>query len=31
MWDTKVVEKVEEVVGQFSVSCKFKEVSSGFE
>ena len=31
MWDTRVVEKVEEVVGQFSVSCKFKEVSSGFE
>ena len=31
MWDTRVVEKTEEAVGQFSVSCKFKEVSSGFE
>ena len=31
MWDTKVVEKVEEAVGLFSVSCKFKEIHSGFE
>ena len=27
MWDTRVLEKVEEVVGRFSVSCRFKEVS----
>ena len=29
MWDTRVVEKVEEAVGHYSVSCKFKVVSSG--
>ena len=29
MWDTRVVEKVEEAIGCFSVSCKFKVVSSG--
>ena len=29
MWDTRVVEKVEEAVGRYSVSCKFKVVSSG--
>ena len=26
MWDKRVVEKVEDAVGQFSVSCKFKNV-----
>ena len=26
MWDNRVVDKVEEVVGRFSVSCKFKNV-----
>ena len=26
MWDQRLVEKVEEAVGQFSVSCKFKNV-----
>ena len=30
MWDTRVVEKLEDVVGLFSVSCKFRGVSSGF-
>ena len=24
MWDNRVVEKLEEAVGHFSVSCKFK-------
>ena len=27
MWDTRVVNKVEEAVGRFSVSCRFKSVS----
>ena len=31
MWDRRVVEKVEEVVGHFSVSCKFKNVDDHFE
>ena len=31
MWDRRVVEKVEEVVGHFSVSCKFKNVDDRFE
>jgi hypothetical protein len=26
MWDTRVVEKIEEAVGSFSVSCKFRSV-----
>ena len=26
MWDQRLMEKVEEAVGQFSVSCKFKNV-----
>ena len=30
MWDTRVVEKLEEAVGMFSISCKFWEVVSGF-
>ena len=30
MWDKRVVEKVEEVVGQFSVSCKFQNVEDQF-
>ena len=31
MWDRRVVEKVEEVVGHFTVSCKFKNVGDQFE
>ena len=27
MWDKRVVEKVKDSVGQFSVSCKFKNVA----
>ena len=27
MWDTRVVNKMEEEVGRFSVSCKFTSVS----
>ena len=30
MWDNKVVDKVEEAVGCFSVSCKFKNVVDYF-
>ena len=29
-WDRRVVEKVEEVVGHFTVSCKFKNVGDQF-
>nr|XP_023894571.1 uncharacterized protein LOC112006527 [Quercus suber] len=31
MWDSRVVEKVEEAMGHFSVSCKFKNVGDHFE
>uniref|UniRef100_A0A2N9H1T5 Reverse transcriptase domain-containing protein n=1 Tax=Fagus sylvatica TaxID=28930 RepID=A0A2N9H1T5_FAGSY len=31
MWDSRVVEKVDEAVGRFSLSCQFKVVLSGFE
>ena len=31
MWDSRVVEKVEEAVGHFSVSCEFKNVGDHFE
>lgn len=31
MWDCRVVEKVEEVVGQYSVSCRFKNVGDQLE
>ena len=31
MWDRRVVEKVEELVGHFTVSCKFKNVGDQFE
>ena len=31
MWDRRVVENVEEAVGHFSVSCKFKNVGDHFE
>ena len=31
MWDSRVVEKVEEAVGHFSVSCEFKNVGDYFE
>ena len=30
MWDTRVVNKVEEVVGRFSVSCRFTSVSNQY-
>ena len=30
MWDTQVVNKMEEAVGRFSVSCKFTSVSDQF-
>ena len=30
MWDTRVVNKMEEAVGRFSVSCKFTSVSDQF-
>ena len=31
MWDQRVVEKIEEAMGHFSVSCRFKNVSDQFE
>ena len=31
MWDWRAVEKVEEAVGRFSVSCRFKNVGNQFE
>ena len=31
MWDRRVVEKLEEAVGNFSISCRFKNVSDHFE
>ena len=31
MWDRKVLEKLEDVVGQFSVSCKFRNIEDNFE
>nr|XP_023925825.1 uncharacterized protein LOC112037243 [Quercus suber] len=31
IWDTRVVDKVEEAVGRFTVSCKFKSVVDHFE
>ena len=31
MWDRRVVEKIEEAVGLFSISCRFKNVSDQFE
>ena len=31
MWDRRALEKVEEVVGHFSDSCKFKNVGDQFE
>ncbi len=30
LWDRRVMEKVEEAVGQFSVSCKFQNVEDQF-
>ena len=30
MWDTRVVNKVEEAIGRFSVSCRFTSVSDQF-
>ncbi|XP_030941311.1 uncharacterized protein LOC115966107 [Quercus lobata] len=31
MWDRRVVEKIKEVVGHFSISCRFKNVNDHFE
>ena len=31
MWDRRVVEKLEEAVGNFSISCRFKNVNDHFE
>ena len=31
MWDKRVVEKMEEAVGQFSISCGFKNVKNQLE
>ena len=31
MWDRRVVEKIEEAVGHFLISCRFKNVSDQFE
>ena len=31
MWDRRVVEKIEEVMGHFSISCRFKNVNDKFE
>ena len=31
MWDRRVVEKIEEAVGHFPISCRFKNVSDQFE
>ena len=31
MWDKRTVEKINEAVGRFSVSCKFKNVKDQFE
>ena len=31
MWDKRVVEKIEEAMGQFSILCRFKNVSDQFE
>jgi exonuclease III len=31
MWDRRVVEKVEEAIGQYSVTCKFQNVEDQFE
>lgn len=30
MWDRRVVDKIEETVVRFSVSCKFKKVVDNF-
>ena len=30
MWDTRAVNKVEEAVGRFSVSCRFTSVSDQY-
>lgn len=31
MWDKRVVEKMEEVMGQFLISCRLKNVENQFE
>ena len=31
MWDGRVVDKMEEAVGRFSMSCKFKNLVDNFE
>jgi hypothetical protein len=30
MWDRRVVEKIEECVGEFIVACSFRNVDGGF-
>jgi hypothetical protein len=30
MWDRRVVEKIEECVGEFAVACSFRDVKDGF-
>ena len=30
MWDKRIIERLEEAVGYYSISCKFREVSLGF-
>ena len=31
MWDKRVIEKVDDVVGEHVVSCKFQNMADGFE
>jgi hypothetical protein len=31
MWDRRVVEKIDEVVGDFSISCRFRSVIDQFD
>jgi hypothetical protein len=31
MWDKRVVERIDEAVGRFSISVRFREIASGFE
>ena len=31
MWDKRVVDRVDVAIGNFSVSCRFREVATGFE
>uniref|UniRef100_A0A2N9GTW6 Reverse transcriptase domain-containing protein n=1 Tax=Fagus sylvatica TaxID=28930 RepID=A0A2N9GTW6_FAGSY len=31
MWDRRIVQRIEEATGTYSISCRFREVASGFE